>query len=154
CQRCHRPDSVAPMSLLTYAEARPYARAMKQRTALRDAPWGRGAMPPWFLEKNIGIQKMKGDFSLSDDDIAKFAAWADAGAPEGDPKDLPAPLKFAGASEWQFGKPDLIVQSPQFLVPDVASDNAVGVGMTPTGLTDDRYISQLEFKEVTRYTAG
>src|SRR5688572_8881804 len=69
CQRCHRPDSVAPMSLLTYAEARPYARAMKQRTALRDAPWGRGAMPPWFLEKNIGIQKYKGDFSLSDEEI-------------------------------------------------------------------------------------
>src|SRR4051812_48644517 len=50
CQRCHRPDSVAPMSLLTYADARPYARAMKQRTALRDAQWGRGAMPPWYLE--------------------------------------------------------------------------------------------------------
>src|SRR5439155_16419201 len=50
CQRCHRPDSVAPMSLLTYEDARPYARAMKQRTALRYAPWSRGAMPPWFLE--------------------------------------------------------------------------------------------------------
>src|SRR5438046_1411435 len=48
CQRCHRPDSVAPMSLLTYQDARPFAREMKRRTALRDAPWGRGAMPPWY----------------------------------------------------------------------------------------------------------
>jgi hypothetical protein len=81
CQRCHHPDSVAPMSLLTYADARPYARAMKQRTALRDAPWGRGAMPPWFLERNIGIQKVKNDVSLSDEEIATIAAWADNGAP-------------------------------------------------------------------------
>src|SRR5206468_7807451 len=70
CQRCHRPDSVAPMPLLTYAEVRPYARAIKQRTALRDAPWGRGAMPPWFLERNIGIQRVKNDPSLSDQEIA------------------------------------------------------------------------------------
>src|SRR5713101_382721 len=48
CQRCHRPDSVAPMSLLTYEQVRPYAREIKRRTALRDAPWSRGAMPPWF----------------------------------------------------------------------------------------------------------
>src|SRR5579862_4370442 len=66
CQRCHRPDSVAPMSLITYQDARPYARAMKQRTALRNAPYSRGVMPPWFLEKNVGIQKMKDDVSLSD----------------------------------------------------------------------------------------
>src|SRR5438105_1368160 len=59
CQRCHRPDSVAPMSLLTYQEARPFARAMKQRTALARAAYARGAMPPWFYEKNIGIQKIK-----------------------------------------------------------------------------------------------
>src|ERR1700730_18005922 len=66
CQRCHRPDSVAPMSLLTYQDARPYARAMKQRTQLRYAPYSRGVMPPWFLEKDVGIQKMKDDVSLSD----------------------------------------------------------------------------------------
>src|SRR5687767_7529134 len=96
CVRCHKPDSVAPMSLLTYEQARPYARAMKQRTALARAPYGRGAMPPWFLEKNIGIQKFKGDFSLTDEEIATFGAWADNGAPEGNPADLPPPLRFAG----------------------------------------------------------
>src|SRR4051812_38417573 len=94
CQRCHRPDSVAPMSLLTYAEARPYARSIKQRTALARSQYGRGAMPPWFYEKNIGIQKIKDDISLSDADIAKVAAWADSGAPEGNKADAPAPIQF------------------------------------------------------------
>ena len=61
CQSCHRPDSVAPMSLLTYEEVRPFAMAIKQRTALRHR---RGAMPPWFIEKEIGIQRFKDDISL------------------------------------------------------------------------------------------
>src|SRR5206468_763164 len=77
CQRCHRPDSVAPMSLLTYQDARPFARAMKQRTQLRYAPYSRGVMPPWFLETNVGVQKMKDDISLTDAEIAKIASWAD-----------------------------------------------------------------------------
>src|SRR2546425_10340314 len=80
CQQCHRPDSVAPMSLITYEEARPYARAMKQRTALRSKP---GVMPPWYIEKNVGIQQFKDDISLSDEEIEKIAAWADNGAPRG-----------------------------------------------------------------------
>src|SRR5688572_8458258 len=58
CQNCHRPDSVAPMSLLTYEEARPWARAMKLRTGLGTK---RGTMPPWYIEKNIGIQQFKND---------------------------------------------------------------------------------------------
>src|SRR5579862_3482208 len=70
CQRCHNHNSVAPMSLLTYAQARPYAREMKRRTALRNAAWARGAMPPWFLERTIGIQKIKDDNSLVDEEIA------------------------------------------------------------------------------------
>ena len=70
CQQCHRPNSVAPMSLLTYDEARPYARAMKARTALRDK---RGAMPPWYIEKNVGIQHFKDDFSLREEEIAQIA---------------------------------------------------------------------------------
>src|SRR6478672_10704011 len=78
CQNCHRPDSVAPMSLLTYEDARPWAKAMKFRTGLRTKP---NAMPPWYIEKNVGIQQYKGDISLSDDEIAKIARWADNGAP-------------------------------------------------------------------------
>ena len=88
CQNCHQPNSVAPMSLITYQEVRPWARAIKERTALRDR---RGVMPPWFIEKNIGIQHFKNDPSLSDLEIAQIAKWADSGAPEGNPADLPPP---------------------------------------------------------------
>src|SRR5262245_23654960 len=88
CQRCHRPDSVAPMSLLTYEQVRPYARAIKQQTSLRQ-------MPPWYIEKGIGIQKFRDDPSLSDDEIAMIGRWADNGAPQGNPADMPPPIQFA-----------------------------------------------------------
>src|SRR4029078_9714994 len=93
CQRCHNPNSVAPMSLLTYQQVRPYARAMKQSTSLARAPWSRGATPPWFLEKTVGVQQIKDDNSLSDDELEMIARWADSGAPEGNPADAPPPLK-------------------------------------------------------------
>ena len=92
CQNCHRPNSLAPMSLLTYEEARPYAAAIKRRTSIRSK---QGTMPPWYIEKDIGIQHYKNDISLSDEEVAKIAAWADNGAPRGNPADMPAPLKFA-----------------------------------------------------------
>src|SRR5688500_11746137 len=88
CQNCHRPGQVAPMSLLTYEEARPWARSMKARTAIRDKA---GAMPPWYIEKNIGIQHYKNDPSLSDEEIAKIAKCADSGAPRGNMADMPPP---------------------------------------------------------------
>src|SRR2546426_9216161 len=69
CQNCHRPDSIAPMSLLTYEQVRPWAKAIKERTLLRRQ---RGAMPPWFIEKEIGIQNFKDDISLSDAEIARI----------------------------------------------------------------------------------
>jgi hypothetical protein len=145
CQRCHRPDSIAPMSLLTYEDARPWARAMKNRTALRNKP---NAMPPWYIEKNIGIQDYKGDISLSDEQIAKIAKWADSGAPRGNPADMPPPLKFADANEWQVGKPDLIVSSPSVEVNATAPDWWGPIGETPTGLTEDRYVAAVEMREV------
>ena len=80
CQNCHQPDSVAPMSLLTYKDARPWAKSIKAKTLLRDKP---GAMPPWYIEKNIGIQHFKNDNSLSDMDLAKIVKWVDSDAPVG-----------------------------------------------------------------------
>src|SRR6266487_6946812 len=87
CENCHRPDGVAPMSLVTYEDARPWARAMKQRTGIGPKA---GVMPPWYVEKNIGIQKFHNDPSLSDDEIATIAKWVDgggmsAGVPRGAP---------------------------------------------------------------------
>jgi len=145
CQRCHRPNSVAPMSLLNYEEVRPWARAMKVRTALRNKPL---AMPPWYIEKNVGIQQYKGDISLSEAEIAKVARWADSGAPRGNPADMPPALKFADASAWEIGTPDLIVSSPDVEVKAAAPDWWGPIGETPTGLTEDRYVAAVEMREV------
>src|SRR5262252_1771131 len=105
CQVCHRPGTVAPMSLVTYDEARPWARSIKQRVAQRE-------MPPWHIDKTQGIQHYKNDRSLSDADIATIVNWVDAGALEGDRNDLPRPVQFKDHDEWTIGKPDLIVTSP------------------------------------------
>ena len=148
CQRCHNPNSVAPMSLLTYEQVRPFARAMKTRTALARAPWARDAMPPWFLEKTVGIQKIKDDVSLSDEEIDMIGKWADAGAPRGNPADAPPPLKLAGVGEWTLGKPDLIVSSATVYVSAIASDWGGSVGKSPIGLTEDRYAASAEYMEV------
>jgi mono/diheme cytochrome c family protein len=145
CQRCHRPDGGAPMPLLTYEQVRPWARAMKQRTGLGPKA---GVMPPWFVEKNIGIQGFKDDPSLSDDEIATIARWADGGAPRGNPADLPKLLDFNNADRWQIGEPDLILESAEVLVPGVAPDKWGSLGLVPTGLTEDRYVSAVEVREV------
>ena len=144
CQKCHRPGSVAPMSLITYQEVRPWARSMKNRTALRDQP---GVMPPWYIESDIGIQSFKDDPSLSEEEIAKIAHWADNGAPEGDPADMPAPRAFIDVDEWEIGEPDLIVSSPSFDVPARAPDWWGNIGSVPLGLTEDRYVAAMEYKE-------
>ena len=144
CQECHRPASVAPMSLLTYEEVRPWARSIKARTALRNK---RGAMPPWFIEKDIGIQQYKNDPSLTEEEIEKIAVWADDGAPLGNPADLPPPLQFAGEDEWTIGEPDLILESPEILVPAAAPDKWTSLGTIPIGLDKDRYVAAVEVKE-------
>src|SRR5438309_1049397 len=86
CQNCHRPDGVAPMSLASYEDVRPWARAIKQRTSVGPRA---GVMPPWYVEKNIGIQQFQSDPSLSDDEIALIGKWADSGAPRGNPAAMP-----------------------------------------------------------------
>ena len=151
CQKCHRPEALAPMALITYDEVRPWARAIRNRTGLRDKP---GAMPPWFIEKDVGIQSFKDDPSLSDEEIRLIARWVDAGAPEGDPADLPPPIELLGAHEWEIGEPDLIVSSPAVEVPGESPDWWGSIGGAPTGLAEDRYVAALEYKEVTESQEG
>lgn len=152
CQHCHRPDSVAPMSLLTYEEARPWARAMKNRTTLRNE---RGAMPPWFIEKDIGIQHFKDDPSLSDAEVAAIATWADNGAPRGDPADLPPPKFVPGEDDgWRIGEPDLVLRSREMTVGATGADRWEPIGTVGTGLTEDRYVAAVEIREVNDIPKG
>jgi hypothetical protein len=145
CQSCHRPDSVAPMSLITYDEVRPWARSIKLRTSLGPRA---GVMPPWYVEKDIGIQHYKNDPSLSDEEIAKIAAWADNGAPMGNPAEMPPPLQFADASKWAIGEPDLVVKTSEITMKGDAPDWWGEIENVPIGLTEDRYVAALEIKEV------
>src|SRR5215475_6242975 len=102
CEACHRPDSIAPMSLINYEDARPWAKAIRARVAARE-------MPPWHLDKTVGIQHFKNDRSLSDDEIATILAWVDSGAAKGDAKDMPAAKSWPDETKWgfaeQFGGP-------------------------------------------------
>ena len=144
CVNCHRPGSIAPMSLLTYEDVRPWARAIKNRISRPDGDPDR--MPPWFIEKNVGIQKFKDDPSLTDDEIDTIVRWIDSGAPRGNPAEMPE-IDLA-AREWTIGKPDLIVSSPKMTLLAVAPDFYGRIGPSPTGLAKDRYIKAVEFREI------
>ena len=144
CQKCHRPNALAPMSLISYEDVRPWARAIKYRTGLRDQM---GVMPPWYIEKDIGIQEFKDDWSLSDAEIDTIARWADNGAPQGDQADMPTPPPFIDVDEWELGEPDLVVSSPTFEVLGEAPDWWGSLGVSETGLTEDRYIASVEYRE-------
>src|SRR5437763_2995859 len=115
CQDCHQPGSIAPMSLRTYEETRPWAAAIKDRVMRRQ-------MPPWHIDKTVGVQKFKNDMSLSDEQIDTIVRWVDAGAPQGDPKDMPPPKPLVTDNEWQgvrdgFGPPDLVIKSADYTMP-------------------------------------
>jgi len=106
CQNCHRLGGSGPMPLVSYDQVAPFAGLIEYKTALRDRA---GAMPPWYMEKDIGIQSYKDDPSLSDADLAAISTWARSGTPKGDPADAPAPLVFDDSVKWGAGEPDLIV---------------------------------------------
>ncbi|MDH3205998.1 MAG: cytochrome c [Gemmatimonadota bacterium] len=145
CQNCHWAGGGAPMSLTTYGEVRRYAQRIKDRTAIRDRM---GAMPPFFVEKDIGIHEFTNDYSLSDEELALIQAWADNGAPEGDPADMPPPLNFETDGNWVLGEPDLVVLSPDVTMPAIGPDRWGDIGTVPTGLTEDRWVKSVEIREV------
>jgi hypothetical protein len=144
CQQCHRPGSIAPMSLLTYEDVRPWARSIKARVGARE-------MPPWFIDRNIGIQQFKNDISLSDDDISTIVSWVDAGSPLGNPKDMPPPAKFPDVTAWQIGTPDLVVEMPGEQIVKAAAPDWWGDIATEVAVTEDRYIKAVEVKPLEGY---
>ena len=145
CVRCHRDGGVAPMSLVEFDEVKEYASQVVRRTGIRDRA---GAMPPWYVEKDVGIQHFKDDMSLQDWEIDALARWWRAGTPEGDPADLPPPLEFDDDVVWVAGEPDLIVKLPEVLVESDVPDWWGDIEPIPTGLEEDRYVKSVEIREV------
>jgi len=144
CQSCHEPNSIAPMSLVTYQDARPWARSIKERVGARQ-------MPPWHIDRNVGVQKFKNDMSLADDQIATIVNWVDQGAREGNPADLPAPRPVATTLYWQaerdgYGPPDIIVKSGEQTMPAVHQDEWWRPVVDIPGLTEPRWVQMVEIR--------
>jgi hypothetical protein len=143
CQACHQPNSIAPMSLMTYQEARPWARSMRERVSSRQ-------MPPWHIDKSVGIQSFKNDMSLTDEQIDTIVRWVEGGAPQGDPKDLPPAKPPVTTNEWQgvmngYGPPDLVIKSSEYVMPAKHQD----VWYRPTSdipITEPRWIRMVEIR--------
>jgi hypothetical protein len=133
CVGCHRPGEIAPMSLITYKEVRPWAKAIREKITTRE-------MPPWHLDSQYG--KWENDRRLTQKEIDAVVAWIDGGAAEGNAKDLPALPKLA--SGWQIVEPDLVFQMPaEFTVPAEGSV-AYQYFTVPTNFKEDRYVQALE----------
>ena len=139
CQQCHHPGTAAPMSLTTFAEARPWAKSIGLRVASRE-------MPPWHLDKTVGIREYKNDLSLNDQQIATIVAWVAAGAPQGNPADMPKPLTFAPESDWAIGKPDLVISTDETMHMYAKGPDWWISYFANTGLTEDRYIKAVQIK--------
>ncbi len=143
CQECHQPNSIAPMSLVTFQDARPWARSIKDRVSTRQ-------MPPWHIDKSVGVQQFKNDMSLSDEQIDLIVRWVDGGSLQGDPKDLPPAKPLVTSNEWQgvrdgFGQPDMVIKSSEYTMPAQHQD----VWYRPTSeipLTEPRWIKMVEIR--------
>src|SRR5258708_14214219 len=144
CESCHRPDNMAPMSLLTYEEARPWAKSIASRVGARQ-------MPPWHIDKTIGIQKFKNDRSLDDSQIETILAWVAAGSPKGDPTDMPPAKVWKDETGWnmanKYGAPDLGGKSAELTMPPIAQV-AWWRPSVPTGLTEPRWVRASENRPI------
>jgi len=143
CQQCHQPNSIAPMSLITYEDVRPWAKSMKQRVITRQ-------MPPWHIDPSVGVQEFKNDMSLTDAQIDTIVQWVDAGAPQGDPRDMPRPRPLVTDNEWQavrdgYGPPDLVIRSPEYTMPAQHQDVWYRP-MSDIPLTEPRWAKMVEIR--------
>ena len=142
CQVCHRPGSIAPMPLISYDSVVAYTALIRKRLLDR-------TMPPWHIDKTVGIQEFKNDRSLSDAQINTIVRWIDAGAPLGNPRELPPPIKWPDPNVWQlgerFGPPDLVIKSKPYTVQATGQDK----WWRPTvdaGVTEPRWVRAIEIK--------
>jgi len=135
CIECHRAGEIAPMSLLSYQEVRPWAKSIRQRVADR-------SMPPWSADPHVG--KFSNDPSLSQKEIDTIVSWVDAGAPKGEDKDMPATPKFTQG--WTIGKPDVVLtMQEEYAIP--ADGTIPYLYFTiPTGFTEDKWVQAMEIR--------
>ncbi len=145
CQNCHRAGGAGPMPLVTYDQVAPFAGLIEYKTALRDRA---GAMPPWYMEKDIGIQEYKDDPSLSDEELALISTWARSGTPKGAEADAPEALVFDDSMKWKAGEPDLVVVMNDVTKLAGTPDWWGEIDYIPTGLEEDRYVKSVEVVEV------
>ena len=134
------------MSLLTYQETRPWAKSIRERVVTRQ-------MPPWFIDKSVGIQHFSNDVSLSNDQIAKITAWVDNGAPLGNVKDMPPPKKFDDDGGWKLAKimgqqPDLVIEGPDYTMPAHGQDQWFRP-TTEVQLSEPRWVRAVEMRPST-----
>ena len=142
CQNCHEPGSIGPMSLVTYQDARPWARSIKNRVSTRQ-------MPPWHIDRSVGVQKFKNDISLTDEQVDTIVAWVDGGALEGNPADFKA-KPITKELFWQgerdgYGPPDIVVKAPEQTMPAVHQD-VWWRPMSDIPVTEPRWVRMVEIR--------
>ena len=135
CQSCHRAGEVAPMPLETYSETKPWASAMVHAVEMK-------MMPPWFADPRYG--RFANDSSLSGQQIASIVAWANAGAPAGDPHDAPAPRQWPDG--WNIPQPDLVVKMPKAVKIPAEGEVEYTYEIVPTHFSEDRWVQMSEFR--------
>ncbi len=133
CQQCHRPGQVAPMSLLTYNESRPWAKSIKAKVHTR-------AMPPWHADPRYG--EFVNDRRLTEDEVDTIVRWVDTGAKQGDPADMPEPLSFPEG--WSIGEPDLVLSMKRPYTVRASGRDTFEYFEIETRLDEDRYVSAVE----------
>ncbi|HXG66177.1 MAG TPA: cytochrome c, partial [Blastocatellia bacterium] len=133
CADCHRPGEAAPFSVLSYKEARPWARSIKEKVVTRE-------MPPWHADPHVG--EFANDRRLTQAQIDTIVAWVDGGAPEGDPKDLPPAPKFYEG--WRIGKPDVVLPMPEEFTLEASGPDEYQYFEIPTNFTEDKYVQAAE----------
>ena len=140
CQGCHQPGQIGPMSFTSYEEVRPWAPLIKLRVQQRE-------MPPYQYDLDVGVQELRDDWRMSPEDINTIVAWIAAGAPFGDPADLPEPRQYPEIGEWrlasQLGEPDHVIKSSPWDVP-AAGQDLWWEPEVDSGITEARCIKAVE----------